>query len=57
MIKSRKFRWARQVTGMEEGRCAFKILIGKPIGKIPLGWPRSRWEDNIGMNLKEMDIN
>ena len=29
---------------MEEGRSAFKMLIGKPIGKIPLGRPRRRWE-------------
>ena len=32
---------------MEEGRSAFKILTGKPIGKIPLGRPRRRWEDDI----------
>ena len=32
---------------MEEGRSAFKILKGKPIGKRPLGRPRRRWEDNI----------
>ena len=41
---------------MEEGRSAFKILIGKPTGKRPLGRPRSRWEDNIGMNLEELGI-
>jgi hypothetical protein len=32
---------------MEEGRSAFKISIGKPTGKRPLGRPRRRWEDNI----------
>ena len=42
---------------MEEGRSAFKILTGKPTGKRPLGRPRSRWEDNIRMDLKEIDIN
>ena len=40
---------------MEEGRSAFKILTGKPTGKRPLG--RSRWEDNIRMNIKEIGIN
>ena len=39
---------------MEEGRSAFKILTGKPTGKRPLG--RSRWEDNIRMNLKEIGL-
>ena len=42
---------------MEEGRSAFKVLTGKPTGKEPLGSPRSRQEDNIRMNLKEIDIN
>ena len=42
---------------MEEGRSAFKILTGKPIGKIPLGRPRRRWEDNIRMYLEEIGIN
>ena len=41
---------------MEEGRSAFKILIGKPRGKRPLGRPRRRWEDNIRMDLQEIDI-
>ena len=39
---------------MEEGRSAFKILTGKPTGKIPLGRPRRRWEDNIRMDLEEI---
>ena len=42
---------------MEEGRGAFKILTGKPIGKRPLGRSRRRWEDNIRMLLKEIGIN
>ena len=49
MIKSRRLRWAGHVAIMEEGRSAFKILTGKPTGKIPLGRPRRRWEDNIRM--------
>ena len=35
----------------EEGRNAFKILAGKPIGMRPLGRPGRRWEDNIRMGL------
>ena len=57
MIKSRRLRWAGHVARMEEGRSAFKILTGKPLGKIPLGRPRRRWEDNIRMDLEEIDIN
>ena len=40
-----------------EGKSAFKILTGTPPGKIPLGRPRRRWEDNSRMYLKEIDIN
>ena len=42
------------VARMEEDRSAFKILTGKPTGKIPLGNPRRRWEHNIGRDLKEI---
>ena len=52
VIKSKILRWARHVARMEEGRSCFNILTGKPTGKIPLGSPRRRWEDNIRMNLK-----
>ena len=42
---------------MEEGRSAFKILTDKSTGKIPLGRPRRRWEDNIRMDLEEIGNN
>ena len=42
---------------MEEGRSAFKILIGIPAGKKPLGRPRHRCEDDIRIDLKEIGIN
>jgi hypothetical protein len=42
---------------MEEDRSAFKILTGKPTGKIPLGRPRHRWEDNIEIDFEELGIN
>ena len=55
--RTRRLRWAGHVARMEEGRSAFKILTGKPTGKIPLGSPRRRWEDNIIMDLEEIGIN
>ena len=42
---------------MEEGRGAFKISTCKPTGKVPLGRPRRRWEDNIKMDLEEIGNN
>ena len=57
VIKSRRLSWAGHVARMEESRSALKILTGKPTGKIPLGRPRCRWEDNIRMDLEEIGIN
>ena len=57
VIKSRKLRWAGHVARMEEGRSAFKILTGNPVGKKLLGRPRRRWKENIKMDLKEIGIN
>jgi hypothetical protein len=39
---------------MGEMRNAYKILVGKPEGKRPLGRLRRRWEDNIGIDLREV---
>jgi hypothetical protein len=39
---------------MGEGRGLYRILVGKPEGKRPLGRPRSRWEDNIKIDLQEV---
>ena len=52
LMKSRKLRWIGHVARMEESRSVFKILTGKSTGKIPIGRPRRRWEDNIRMDLK-----
>ena len=58
VIKSRRLRRKRHVAGMEEGSSAFRrISTDKPTGKIHLGRLRHRWEDNIRMNFKEIDIN
>ena len=42
LIKSRRMRWAGHMTSMEEGRGVYKVLVGKPDGKRPLGRPRRR---------------
>jgi hypothetical protein len=39
---------------MGEGRGAYRVLVGKPEGKRPVGKPRRRWEDNIKMDLQEV---
>ena len=52
MIKFTRLRWAGHAAKMEESRSTFNILTGKPTGKRPLGRRRSRWEDNIRMDLK-----
>jgi hypothetical protein len=39
---------------MGEGRGVYRVLVGKPEGKRPLGRPRLRWEDNIRMGLQEV---
>ncbi|KAJ4429839.1 hypothetical protein ANN_22043 [Periplaneta americana] len=53
-IKSRCLRWAGYVASMGESRNAYRVLIGRPEGKIPLGTPRRRWENNIKMDLREV---
>jgi hypothetical protein len=43
VIKSRKMRWAGHAAGMGARGNAYRILVGKPEGKRPLGRPRCRW--------------
>jgi hypothetical protein len=57
VIKSRKLRWAGRVACMGEGRDVYRVLVGRPEGKRPLGRPRRRWNDNIKMDLRETGIN
>jgi hypothetical protein len=54
VIKSRRMRWAGHVACMGEKRGAYRILVDGAEGRRPLGIPRHRWEDNIGMDLKEV---
>jgi hypothetical protein len=53
-MKSRRMMWAGHVTRMEEGRGAYRILVGRPEGRRPLERPRCRWEDNIKVDLQEV---
>ena len=50
-------RWAGRVARKGKDRSSFKILIGTPAGKKPVGRPRRRLEDNIRMELKEVVVN
>ena len=54
VIKSRRMRWAGDVARMEERRGVYRVSVGKPEGKRPLGRPRRRWEDNIKMDLQKV---
>ena len=54
VIKSRRMRWAGHVARMGEGRSVYRVLVGKPEGRRPLGRPRRRWEDNIKMAVQEV---
>jgi hypothetical protein len=52
IIKSRRMRWTGHVARMGEKRNAYRILVGKPQRKRPLGRPRRRWDDNIKIDLR-----
>jgi len=54
VIKSIRMRWAEHVACMGEERGVYRVLVGKPEEKRPLGRPRSRWVDNIRMDLQEV---
>jgi len=54
VIKWRRMRWVGHVGRMGEGRGVYRILVGKPEGKSPLGRHRHRWENNTKMDFKEV---
>ena len=54
MIKARRMRWVGHVAHMRESGDAYRVLVGKPEGKRPLGRPRIGWEDNIKMDLQKV---
>ena len=49
-----RMRWAGHVARMGEERGVYRVLVGKPEGKRPLGSPRHGWVDNIRMDLQEV---
>jgi hypothetical protein len=57
IIKSRRMRLAGHVARMGEKRNVYSLLVGKRVGKRPLGRPRRRWIANIKMDLLEMGVN
>jgi hypothetical protein len=56
VIKSRRMRWAGHVARTGEGRGVYRVLVGRPEGKRPLGKPKRRWEGNIKLDLREIGI-
>jgi len=46
--------WAGHVARMGEERGVYRVLLGKPEGRRPMGRPRRRWVDNIRMDLREV---
>jgi hypothetical protein len=54
VIKSRRIMRAEHVARMGEGKGVYRVLVGRPEGKRPLGRHRHRWEDNIEIDLREI---
>ena len=54
VIESRRMRWTSYVARMGDRRGLYRVLVGKPEGKRPLGIPRRRWEDNIKIDVQEV---
>ena len=54
VIKSRRMRWAGHVARMGGEREVYRILVGKPEGRRPLGRPRHSWVENIRTDLQEV---
>jgi hypothetical protein len=54
IMEVRRMRWTGHVTRMGEKRNAYRLLVGKPEGRRPLGRPRRGWLDNNRMDLVEV---
>jgi len=54
VIKSRRMKWVGHVARMGERRGVYRVLVGQPEGKRPLGRLRPRWEDNTKIDLQEV---
>jgi hypothetical protein len=55
-VKSMRMRWVGHVAHVGEERKVYKVLVGKPEGRRPIGRPRRRWEDGVRMDLKEIGL-
>jgi hypothetical protein len=55
-VMSKRMRWAGHAARMGEERKVYKVFLGKPEGKRPLGRPRRKWEDGIRMDLREIGL-
>jgi hypothetical protein len=55
-VKSRRMKWARHVARMGEERKVYRVWVGKPEGRTPLGIPRRRWEDGIRMDIRGLGV-
>ena len=56
LIKSQRLRWAGHVARMEDSRIARGVMMGRPVGRRPLGRPRMRWEDNVKRDLAQLGV-
>jgi hypothetical protein len=54
-IKSRRLKWACHIALMGVSRYTYRVLVGKPEERRPLGRTRHRWEDNIKMDLRDVE--
>jgi hypothetical protein len=54
IMKARRMRWAGHLARMGEKRNAYRLLVGKPEGRRPLGRPRRKWVDDDRMDLVEV---
>ena len=52
VMKLKRMRWAGHIASVGERRGVYRVLVGKPEGKRPLGIPEPRWEDNIKMDVQ-----
>ena len=54
VVKSRRRRWAGHVARMGEDIGVHRVLVGTSEGKMPMGRPRRRWDDNVKLDLREV---
>jgi hypothetical protein len=54
LMKSERIRWVRHVANIEEKRSVYRVLVGKPEGKGPLGRAKRRWKDDFKMDIQEV---